>query len=209
TGHLGAITCLAFSPDGKYLATGGSDQVVYIWRVEHFFKRPALPAWKGDVADYWPHLIDADAGKAYRAIAQLERKPKETVELLRKHLKPAQAAEDKVIAQHLRELASGNFAVRQQASNTLEKLGEQTAPHVTAALKKPANLEAKRRLETLLEKLDRPMENADNLRVYRCLVLLQRLNTPEARELLDELSRGAPSSWLTAEARYSLQRTSK
>ena len=35
-GHQGSITSLTFSPDSKFLATGGSDQIVYVWRVEHF-----------------------------------------------------------------------------------------------------------------------------------------------------------------------------
>lgn len=203
-GHLGRITCLAFSPDGKFLATGGSDQVVYIWRVEHFLKPPALPEAKGNVADYWPHLADADAGKAYRAIAQLERGPKEALILLRKHLQAAPTADEKVVAQHIRDLASLKFAVRQQAQAALEKHGEQAAHLVQQAAKNPPDLEVKRRLEMLLEKLDHPLEDAHQLRAYRCLTLLERIGTPEALQLLEELARGAPAAWLTMEARYSL-----
>jgi WD40 repeat protein len=206
TGHLGRITSLAFSPDGKFLATGGKDAVVYVWRVEDFCKPAEAPLFKGEVAELWPHLADADAGKAYRAIAQLERRPKSALALVRKHVKPTPVAEEKVIAQHLRDLSSGNFAVRQQANSALEKLGEQVVPHVVAALKKPANLEAKRRLETLLERLERPMENADNLRMYRCLVLLDRINNADSRQLLEDLSRGAPTSWLTVEAGHTLRK---
>ena len=205
-GHHGHITCLAFSPDSKFLATGGSDQVVYVWRVEDFFKRPNLPEVKGDVAALWPRLADADAGKAYQAIAQLERKPKEAVALLRTHLKPVPMADEKVIAQHLRDLSSANFAIRQQANVNLEKVGEHAAQLLQEALKQPPTLEAKRRLETLLEKLDRPLEEPGQIRVYRCLVLLERIGTPEARKLLLELSKGAPAAWLTTEARYSLKR---
>lgn len=205
-GHLGPITCLAFSPDGKFLATGGADQVVYIWRVEHFLKRTALPNMKANVADYWPDLADSDAGNAYRAIAQLERKPKETIALLRKHLQPASVTEAKVIDKHVRDLASGNFAIRSQANAALEKLGAEAASQLRTAVKNPPNLEVKRRLETLIDKLDRPFEVADNIRAYRALTLLERIATPEARQMLEELSRGAPSAWLTVEARQSLQR---
>ena len=82
-------------------------------------------------------------------------------------------------------------------------------PFVHAALQKPANLEAKRRLETLLEKLDRPMEVADHVRAYRSLILLQRINTTASRQLLEELAQGTPGVWLTVEARESLRRVAK
>jgi hypothetical protein len=52
------------------------------------------------------------AGQAYQAIAQLERKPKETVALLRKQLQPVPTAGEKIITQQLRDLSSDNFAVR-------------------------------------------------------------------------------------------------
>jgi WD40 repeat protein len=204
-GHHGSITCLAFSPDSKFIATGGSDQVVYVWRVEDFFKRPILPEEKGDLAALWPQLADANAGKAYQALAKLESKPKETVALLRKHLQLVPTADEKVVAQHLRDLSSAKFAVRQQAYVALEKTGEQAAHLLQEALKN-SDLEVKRRVETLLQKLERSLEEPGQIRVYRCLVLLERIGTPEARLLLMELSQGAPAAWLTTEARHSLKR---
>ncbi|MBI2807553.1 MAG: WD40 repeat domain-containing protein [Planctomycetes bacterium] len=206
TGHHGRITCLAFSPDSKFIATGGSDQVVYIWRVEDFFKRPDLREIKGDVAALWRKLAEADAGKAYQAMAHLERKPTETLALLRKHLQPVPTADGKIIAQQLRNLASANFAIRQQAAVALEKSGQQAAHLLQEALKSPANLEVKRRLEMLLEKLEQSLEEPGQLRAYRCLVLLERIGTPEARKLLIELSQGAPAARLTIEACESLKR---
>jgi len=36
--HKDAITALAFSPDGKYFATGGADNSINIWETEGDFR---------------------------------------------------------------------------------------------------------------------------------------------------------------------------
>jgi len=64
----------------------------------------------------------------------------------------------------------------------------------------------KRRLESLLEKLDDPLTELNQLRAHRCIVLLERIGTPEARALLSELAQGAPAAWLTVEAREAHRR---
>lgn len=205
-GHLGSITCMTFSPDSQFLATGGSDQIIYIWRVKDFYTRSDLPESKENVANLWDRLGDSNGGEAYQAIAQLERRPKEALVHARRHLRPTPTADEKVMQQHLRDLASSNFAVRQQAYSALEKIGEQAKHILRAGVKKPANLEVKRRIETLLEKLERPFEDPDQRRAYRALTLLERLGGDEARAMLEDLTRGAPAAWLTLEARESLGR---
>jgi len=98
------------------------------------------------------------------------------------------------------EAASGDEAL------ALAKAGEQATHLLQNALQAPADLEMKRRLEALLERLDHPLADVNQLRFYRCLTLLERIGTSEARQLLNELTQGAPAAWLTVEARYSLKR---
>jgi hypothetical protein len=71
----------------------------------------------------------------------------------------------------------------------------------------PPGLEVKRRLEILLDKFESPLEDPYQLRLSRCLTLLERIDSPESRQFLEELSQGAPGAWLTVEARHSLQRS--
>lgn len=41
--HKDAVTSLAFTPDGKYFATGGADNSIKIWETEGDFKAPLYP----------------------------------------------------------------------------------------------------------------------------------------------------------------------
>lgn len=125
---------------------------------------------------------------------------------MRKHLHPVERADEKAFAQNLRDLGNDTFVVRQRAFAAIEKSGDRAMHLLQDALKATPNLEVKRRLETLLGKLDSPFEQPAQLRAYRCLTLLERFNTPESRQLLEYLAAGAPTAWLTVEARNSLGR---
>jgi hypothetical protein len=97
--------------------------------------------------------------------------------------------------------------IRQQGYSALEKAGEQAAHLLQAELKTPINLEVRRRIESLLERLERPLDQVSQLRAYRALTLLERINSAESRQLLAELADGAPAAWLTIEAGYSLRQS--
>ncbi|HWY87578.1 MAG TPA: hypothetical protein VNX28_12670, partial [Gemmataceae bacterium] len=45
-GHKGTITCLAFAPDGKELASGGKEGVVILWDVGSGKALTSLPGHK-------------------------------------------------------------------------------------------------------------------------------------------------------------------
>jgi WD40 repeat protein len=69
-GHTWHVTCLAFAPDGKALATGSSDQTVRVWDVPGGKSRATLlgPGWVGCLA-YTPDgrtLVAGGADKTAR-----------------------------------------------------------------------------------------------------------------------------------------------
>jgi hypothetical protein len=67
--------------------------------------------------------------------------------------KPGEPRERKKIEQWLRDLDSDAFETREKATRGLEKLGRDSKPLLRDALKARPNLEARRRIEALLQKL--------------------------------------------------------
>jgi RNA polymerase sigma factor (sigma-70 family) len=203
-GHLGAIASLAFSPDGKLLATGSNDTTVLLWDASRFKPhRPAEVRLRTEqMESLWADLAGADAVRAYRAIRTLAAAPKPSVAFLQKHLRPVEPADAKQVAHLLADLDSDEFAVRDKAMQQLEKLGESAATELRKALAGKPSLEVKRRIEQLLEK----QNGAEHIRMVRALEALEYIGTAEARELCAALADGVPDAPLTREARVTLRR---
>jgi WD40 repeat protein len=53
SGHTGSVTCVAISPDGKQLATGGADRRIRIINVWRFLKSPCKWSLRNMSADDW------------------------------------------------------------------------------------------------------------------------------------------------------------
>jgi HEAT repeat protein len=68
-------------------------------------------------------------------------------------------------------------------------------------------VETRRRVEELLSRLKRDaVLTGEDLRRFRAIEVLEKIDTPEARQLLQTLARGADSAWLTREAKRTLER---
>jgi hypothetical protein len=80
---------------------------------------------------------------------------------------------------------------------------------VCAKLAGKPTLEARRRLEKLLDHLDAPVADADRLRALRAVEALEHIGTPPAVHLLQTLARGDPDARLTREARAARERLSR
>jgi hypothetical protein len=206
-GHRSQITCLAFSADGKTLASGSWDTTALVWDVSGLLERKGeRPAELGarQLEARWTDLAGDDAARAYRAIQELAAAPGQAVPFLNARLRPAPVVEPKQLAPLLADLDSDDFAVREKASAELEKLGAGVEPLVREALAGKPSPEVRRRLESLLEHLD--AGSPDRLRLLRALEALERAGGAEARRLLEELASGAPEAWLTRAAKASRER---
>jgi WD40 repeat protein len=205
--HDAMITALAFSPDGKTLATGAADTTVLLWDWAALRQRvAAAPGKAADLKALWRVLGDGDGDQVRAVLAALEKTPGPTVAFFAEHVRPAPPAETKRVEQLVDDLGSKQFAVRAEATKQLEDLGELAAGAIYKRLAANPPLEVRRRLEVLRDKLEGAAPPTPLLRALRAVEVLERIGTPEARQLLEALAAGAAGHRLTTEAAASVQR---
>jgi RNA polymerase sigma factor (sigma-70 family) len=210
-GDQSDVGVLAFAPDGRKFVSGGRDGTLLLWDVANFQKeeRPRAPKLEpAEERQCWDDLASTDAGGAARALARLRAAPPQAVALVRRQVRPVVAvvAPEKLQG-WIKDLDSDDFTQRQQATVELAKLGYLAEPALNKALKDRPSLEARKRIEELLDKL--PTEeptSGEELCGLRAVELLERLAQPEADRLLQALSEGAAGARLTREAQAALER---
>ncbi len=211
-GHQQMILSLAFSPDCKFLVSGSGDTTALVWDLTGRLaaeKNNASPLTDSKVASCWEDLQGEDAARAYTAIQRLMADPSRSVPYLAKRLQPAAKTDPARLARLLTDLDSKQFAVRQNATEELEKLGELAQPALEKALASKPSPEVKKRAEALLEKLRAPITSGPKLQTLRAIEVLEHIGNPEAQEVLQTLAKGAPEALITREAKASLDRLSK
>jgi hypothetical protein len=211
-GHRSDIISVAFKNDGRRLASSSRDNTTLIWDMTFSPRNADLGTGKPgekDLASWWADLAGDDAAQAYTAIWQLATRPEASVPFLREWLKPVPEAQQKEIAQHIKDLESEEFKVWQRALEQIEALGPDAIPALRQALERHLLPEVRNRATSLLDSLMAKPLAGEPLRTHRALAALEYAGTPDARRLLESLAKGAPEARLTQEAKASLERLSK
>jgi WD40 repeat protein len=209
--QVGSI--MAFSPDGRTLATGCWDTTILLWDLTGYGGEEKLRIGVkavNNLGSLWSDLTGPDARKSYRASWALTRAPAQTVAFLSKKLRPTPRKPDQVglINRFIQDLEDDQFAVRENAMRKLETMGKDAQSALQTALKNKPPLELRRRVEALLKKLDGP-EPALDLPSERAVEVLEHIGNDEARQLLKVLAAGDPNAPLTREVNATLQRLAR
>jgi tricorn protease-like protein len=211
-GHTGWVWGLALSADEKWLASCSVDTKLVCWDLAGL-NRPAgksAPLSARQIEAHLADLASRDAGAAYRAICALANDPTRSLPMLEKRLLSAhgRGLSNEKIAAMIKDLDSDEWVVRETASADLEKAGARALSALTRALYNPPSLEARRRIERLLVHLDPADVPAEDLVAMRGVQALEYIGTPEAKRLLEDLSRHAAGR-LTEEASQAVRRLAK
>jgi hypothetical protein len=200
-GHRGWLLGVAWSPDGKRIVTTSTDTTALVWDVSDLGKQASRQLGAQELDAAWTALA-GDARDAFRVIGTLAAAPDVTVPYLRERLKPAAPLKPAVLAQRIAELKDTRFAVREAATKELELIGESTESALRKALEMEKELEPRRRIEALLERL-----RLRKLRDLRAVETLEYIGTVEARAVLRAVAEGTTAA--AAEAAASLSRIAR
>jgi WD40 repeat protein len=207
-GHRAPINGVTFSPDGRFLASGSDDHTALLWNATLLDAGRAdmhPDTSPGELDTLWSDLIGFDAVQAHRALQRLVAVPDKAVPFVRDRLRLTPPATQPAIDRWIAELDSEEFTVRQRATDALRTQEGVAEPALRRALSEKPPPEARRRIEGLLEGLENPFSPAARL-ALRGTAVLERIGSPPARAVLEELAVGPLGMRLPREAAASLAR---
>lgn len=208
-GHDGGVTALAFSTDGRRLASGSANSTILIWDAagEMLLPHPEskLTAAQGDAL--WQQLASADGATGYKAILGLCAAPGDGINLLKSRVRPIAAGlDEQEIRRLVKSLDSPKPTERALAEAKLACAAQTAVPALKRVIKDSVSADLRKRAEALLMQILLADQPDDWMRLTRALEFLERIATPQARELVRSVALGRADHPLTLEAKSVLAR---
>lgn len=208
-GHGTFVSSLAYSCDGRRIATGLANSTILIWNLDPVRRRlrQSLPAVRAEALPrLWSELAGPDARKAQASIRALAAAPALALPFLQKQLFPARSVDPEQLRRLIADLESETFVVRENAMKELRQLDRLAEAALCQARAGKPSLECRRRIEELLAEYRGPATSAEACRMVRAVAVLEYVDSPETRRFLAKLAEGASEARLTREAKMALGR---
>jgi WD40 repeat protein len=199
-----------FSPDGKTVAWIDPRGVVRLWDLtpENALANHPRGFSSKELEALWQDLLTEDGRAAFQAAGTLAADFKGTVAFLKEKLEPAPNVEEKRLTQLIADLNDDQFAVRESAMRELKKLNVLAETALLKALANKLPPEVQKRVEEVLKALGEEPP-PEELRCLWAIEVLERIGSPEARQVLETLGQGTPLARQTVQARLALERWKK
>src|SRR5262249_30811744 len=145
-GHASYAGALAFSPDGKTLASGQRDTTALVWDLA-----PALPRVgaelelsREELQTHWAQLAGTDAKKGRPAAEAPAAARRAALPSRKGGLRPVERARREHIQRLIADLESTKYAVRKAATKELAALGVEAEPALRRVLRDKPSVETRR-----------------------------------------------------------------
>lgn len=197
---------LAFSPNGRLLASGSVDRTVLMWdltgRSADGTLRP-IKLSRNQLQGLWDDLKSADGETTQRAIWALVAGADNAVPFLGEKIKSWRSVDARRIAALIHDLGSESFQTRTKAEKELDEFHDAAEPLLRQKLAEPVTLEVRRRIEQILQRIDRWWLKQQG---SRAVEVLEHIGNAEAKEVLKEVAASRASPRLAEEAKAALRR---
>ncbi len=207
-GHEGPVSALAFSADGSRLATAGGDTTVLVWDLARVWQNDSQSAGGAAPASLWDDLASPDNTFVLWITAVLAADPARTVAFFKERVKPVTPDHEERLRRAVADLQDEDFKVRERALEELRRFGPEAIPPLRQLQRTATSpkLQARLRAFLTMAELDGVTPPPTFPRELRAVQVLEVIGTPEARTVLEELAKGAPSARLTEAAKAALGR---